>query len=52
MARFAAGAYAFVEGEVIAYHGDVLEGFGAVAYEGCAFDGASDLAVFDEVGRA
>ena len=50
LAGFAAGSYAFVEGEVVADHGDVLEGFGAVADEGGAFDGAGDLAVFDEVG--
>ena len=50
LAGFAAGSYAFIQGEVVAYHGDVLEGFGAVAYEGGSFDGAGDLAVFDEVG--
>ena len=52
LAGFAAGAYTFVESQVISYHGDVFEGFRAVADEGCALDGMGDLAVLDEVGLA
>ena len=36
LAGLAAGADAFVEGEVVADHGDVFEGLGAVADEGGA----------------
>ena len=50
MAGFAAGADAFIQGEVVADHGNVLQSFGAVADQGCALDRAGDFAVFDEVG--
>ncbi len=52
LAVFAAGADAFVELQVVADHGDVLESFGAVADEGGVADGRGDFAVFDEVGFA
>ena len=46
----AAGANSFIQGQIVADHGDVLQSFGAVADEGCALDRAGDFAVFDEVG--
>src|ERR1700750_916387 len=52
LAGLAAGSYAFVESQIVSDHGDVLEGVGAVADEGCAFYRAGDLAVFDQVGLA
>ena len=50
LAVLAAGADAFVEGEVVADHGDEFEGFGAVADEGRALDRRGDAAILDEVG--
>ena len=44
LAVFAAGADAFVQLEIVAHHGDVFEGLGAVADQGCvALTGAVTL---------
>ena len=50
LAVFAAGADAFVQCQIIADHGDVFQGFRAVADEGSIADGGGDFSVFDEVG--
>src|SRR6202044_3200191 len=48
--RLAAGANALIQCEVIADHRHILQRFRPVADEGCAFDGAGNLPVLDEVG--
>src|SRR5271170_7622503 len=50
LAVFAAGAYAFIQLQIVADHRHVFQGFGAVADQGGVADGGGDFAVFDEVG--
>ena len=50
LSSFAAGANAFVEFEVVADHGDVLECFRPIADQGGVFNRGGDHTVFNEVG--
>ena len=50
LSGLAACADAFIEGEIVAHHGDIFESFGAATDEGCSLDRTGDLAVLDEVG--
>jgi len=45
----AAGAYTFIEFQVITYHGDPSQHVRAVADQCCALDWCGNLAVFDEI---
>src|SRR5208283_667419 len=47
LAVLAAGAYAFVEFEIVAYHRDARQHIGAVANQRGAFNWRGDLAVLD-----
>ena len=47
---FPAGAYAFVEFQIVAHHGNASQNIGAVANQSCAFDRGGDPAIFDHVG--
>src|ERR1700733_16189710 len=46
---FTAGADAFVEFQVVADHRDSRKHVGAIADQGCAFDGGRDVAVLDQI---
>src|ERR1700743_2706444 len=50
LAVFAAGAYTFVELQIVADHRHIFQSFGSVADERGVADGRGDLAVFDEIG--
>ena len=52
MAFLAAGADAFIEPQVVANHGDILQRLGAVADQRSVLYRRGDLAIFDEVGLA
>ena len=46
---FTAGAYTFVEFQVVADHGDPSQHVGAVADQSRALDWRSNLAIFDQI---
>src|ERR1035437_7122856 len=50
VSRFAAGADAFIEFQIVADHRNPRQHVGSVADQGCALDRGRDLSVFDEVG--
>jgi hypothetical protein len=49
LAIFAAGAYAFIEAQIVSDHGHVLQSFRTVTDQCCTANRGSHFAVFDQI---